>query len=321
MNEQPIIATPRLSEAASSVVCRLLREPVASTRRLPHGVMTYKFVVQLASGEAYVVRFYPPARQWVIEFEPDLLRRCRSAGARTPEVVADSRTGPPADLNYVIYRLIPGKPLSSCYNQLSARMKCDLIEAVVEQIVLLHLLPMQGFGGLRDAERATSDSWEAFLTHSIRRGLACLKAQKGLAPEYIQKLERILRHLDSLWVDATPGLIWADVKLDNILVDQHQRFAGLLDFESCLSGDSLVNLGYCFASYGDHSFSQLLVQAWPDPLDDHARRRLYLYAILRAMRLAPHLRQELPTGRRRLPLEVILPGFHHAILSLDDMLI
>jgi hypothetical protein len=90
-------------------------------------------------------------------------------------------------------------------------------------------------------------------------------------------------------------------------------FSGLIDFESCLSGDPLTTLGYCFAAHGNDPLCGALLNAWPETLDTAAWERILFYSILRALRLAPYADRPLPTGHPRDPLLQIFPGVKLAL--------
>src|SRR5437868_2572025 len=105
MSRRPEVVPDPLCEAAVSIIGALIGRATAA-ERIQRGVMTFKYTVVSGGGARFIVRFYPPGREDVVEYEPDVVRRCRSGGLRVPEVIADSRSGPPAPLAYMAYRMI-----------------------------------------------------------------------------------------------------------------------------------------------------------------------------------------------------------------------
>jgi aminoglycoside phosphotransferase (APT) family kinase protein len=278
--------------------------------------MTWKIDVALPTGERVIVRLYPPGREGVVAYEPDLLRRCAAAGVAVPLVVADSRTGPPAPQPYVAYRKIEGVPLSARWPSLPKRSRERVAGDLVEAIFRLHALRIEGYGELLSAWLARHESWAAFVREAFDEGLAspaCSQLPGGL----VDDLVAIRRRLDRLPPPGASGLVWGDVSPTNALIDSGDRLVGLLDFEGCLGGDAAMNLGCCLAGHLGTGFYEAIREAWPDLLTEEESARVALYAVVRGMRLVKyHHRPRLPTGRARTPLAELLPGLGPAAADL-----
>ena len=302
-----------LALAAAQIVQHACGKSPAEVIPLRRGVMTFKFVVALPSGERYVVRFYPDSRYQVVCYEGDILRRCREAGLAAPEPLADSRSGPPAPQSYLMYRMIEGVPAADRYHGLGPAARARLAGQLVTALHRLAELPVSGYGDLLDGVTARFPRWLDFLHDSVTEGIRCARQQQLLPSALLRDLETISSAWGSFPADAPGRLAWGDISLENLLLDAEGNVAGMVDFEGVLAAGPLLNLGYCYAAGGEFDFFLSLCEAWPTPIDDEARRSIDLYAILRVLRIARFAHQPLPTGGPRTPLAEMFPGFSKAL--------
>jgi len=303
----------RLANDAASIVRATVGGAVRQVQRIARGVMTHKFAVQLEQGPSYVVRFYPPQREFVVEYEPDIVARCNEAGVPVPTIVVDSRRGPPASLPYMAYRLIEGNTLAERLEQLSADRLREVCARLVECFAIMRSVHFEGYGDLRDGTHGHRPSWSAFVETSFREGLVPAVEHRLFDPACLASLTRLESGLESFAKDTASEFNWGDVRAQNILLDQDDRLACLLDFEGGLAGDPLVTLGYGYAVFDDHRLFQGIARIWPDAID---WRQLYFYAVLRVLRVAKYASSPLPTGESRSALTSVFPGFHSALRNL-----
>ncbi|MFN0021475.1 MAG: phosphotransferase family protein [Pirellulaceae bacterium] len=305
----------QLSQDATRIVGETISGVVVGVERIPIGVMTHKFVVRLAEGHRYIVRFYPQARSFVVDYEPDLLRRCGEAGIPVPRVVVDSRTGPPAALAYVAYRMVPGVNLEGRLEFLDRSQRQAIARQLVECFTRMSTLSFEGYGELRDGYHAHCSTWKSFVHDAYHEGLAAVQKGNLLEQDLVAKLVDIGRQLDRFSTSDSRTLLWGDVRPQNILVDAGDRFACLLDFEGCLAGDPLLSLGFGYAALGDQPFFADCAEYWPGKID---WQQLYFYSVLRLLRIAKYAHMPLPTGRSREGLREVLPGFKSALDALEN---
>ena len=309
----------RLSFSAARIVRDDVDVAAGTAEWVTQGVMTHKFVVRTNEGTTYIVRFYPSTRSGVVEYEPDILRRAAAAGARVPEVVADSRRGPAAELNYVVYRRITGVPLSDRYQTLSAPQRAALGLELVEQLGHLTKVDFCGYGEVIDGCQASSNTWEEFIEATVRDGIAAATKLSLLSTPSIAAVGQLSDQIPEILTSVSPRLVWADCSLGNILVDENGRLAGLIDFEGVISGDGLLTLGYCQSLCDRQELFTDLVRAWPTPFGPEVWRRIDLYAVVRALRNAPfYSNPSLPAGACRSPLQTVYPGLEPAIRRLSE---
>lgn len=311
----PVIAT--LPRAASTIVSELVGRPVCSVETLRQGLMTFKCLVETKANQRVIVRFYPPTRSSVVDQEPDLLARCRLVGIPVPEVVGDSRSGPRSELAYVVYRMIEGMTLLEYLSTSAAQQHSGLAIDLAKQLQSLQSIEFVGSGELVSSTEAHEATWRSFVETSMQIGLDAVRQHSLLDDAAIDKLSRIAdRGLPGSRL-LTHRLVWGDINFENIIVDSAGRVVGLIDFESCLSGDPLATLGYCFAAHGPNVVFAELLNVWAEPLNAEDHNLLFYYTILRALRLARYAHLPLPTGYARDPLTDVFPGLLPALEKLD----
>lgn len=282
--------------------------------------MTFKFLVWVGVGENYIVRFYPRGRESVVHQEPDLLGRCQELGLPVPAVLADSRTGPAARLDYIVYARIEGHMLSQRLAYLNESRQRRLADELTSALVNLERVRFEGRGELVSSAAADHRSWVEFVRESSRSGLSALRKHRLLDESLIEQIVSLLNATDRFRIPDDNCLVWGDINFTNILVDSSGHLTGLVDFESCLSGDPTATIGYCFAAHGNQPFCAMMVDRWSDRIGRAQRDLVLFYAIVRSLRLARYAHRALPTGRSRDPLCEIFPGLQLAIRKLATCL-
>ncbi len=307
-----------LARHAELILQKTLGAAPVHIEKINAGVMTVKFAAELPAGRRYVVRFYPPNRCETVRYEPDILRRCRDAGLPVPSVLCDSRSGPEAPLQYMVYAMIDGVPLSRKYSTLNAESRAETARMIVTWLETLKQIHVTGYGDLADATTALYSSWQDFLHESFSQGIESARRHKLLDPKTIDRLQAITPQIRNAQLETPGVLTWGDITTENIIIDDDNRPVGLLDFEGALAGDYLLNLGYCLARFHQNPFFESLVRAWPVEPGGPQWFRIKLYAILRAMRILKFAHQPLPTGHPRMPVKKLLPGLPWALDNISQ---
>jgi hypothetical protein len=312
MSERTPPEADALSDDAANVVSRVTGQQVVRTTRINAGVMTFKYAVQTGLGDKFIARFYPPERASVVKYEPDVIRRCKLHGLKVADLVIDSRYGPTATLEYIIYRTIPGVAMETRIASLGAGTMERICRVLVEQMFLLSEINVIGFGDLEEGERGRFASWRSFIEHAFAGALA----QKNVPTALRRAVERVRDGLDRFAFDGSASFTWSDISAGNIILDEDDEFAGFVDLESVLAAESLLAYGYFRARYDGTRFCELLSSLWPK-LTAAERERAALYGLVRALRLLPHIASRLPTGKPRDQLESFLPGLRNEV---DELL-
>ncbi len=275
------------------------------------GVMTFKVRVTTDRNRTYIVRIYPRGREHVAGFEPLLLVRMRGCGAAVPEVV--SWSGPESALPHLVYEMIPGRSLDSCLALLSDAELERICALLLEQLALVSRLSVDGFGELRNAERARSLGWKDFIGGVVAAPIATSVPDR-------HRLERaraaLLAVSERRHATIVPCLVWTDISPENVIVDEKGQFAGLIDFEGAMVLEREATLGYLEARYQGTRFHRTCRSL--TTLAEERRGLPALYAVVRALRLQPYLERALPTGEARDRLDEFLPGLRTACEELIE---
>jgi hypothetical protein len=305
------------SYLAKTIIHELLGKPAASVRLIPVGLMNWKYLVTMPSGDEFIVRFYPKSRTELVRFEPDLIRRCRDAGMSVPEIIADSRTGPQVGWEYSMYRMLPGISFAEREAQLSEESISAIAQEIYHQMLLISGLNVAGFGDLNSAGAANCDTWRNFIEHSFFEGLPIAlqvgRISKGLAKD----LEFILHKLDSFKAPES-AVAWGDMSPSNIILDRNDRLVGIIDFEGALAAEMALSIGYLKAGFDGTFFCRSIENIALSDAIEPTRRDLYV--IVRALRILKHGARPLPLGRSRDPIDKFLPGFFPAVNRLCRVL-
>lgn len=310
---EPKAQISSLKDYAIFIAQEISGSTITTVNEIKRGVMTFKFAITLSPGECLIVRFYPISRSSVVHYEPDILHRCAELGLPVPAVIADSRTGPSVPFQYMVYKMIDGVPLSERFPKLTTASQNEIARQIVNYLYALQEIQVLGFGELADGSRALFQSWNSFMRQSFIQGIEAVKEHCLFPEEIITNLEGIAIALETFREQTSHGLVWGDISTENLLIDDHNRIVGLLDFEGALAGDILMNPGYCYAGNNGTCFFESLINSWPEPLKDDEWKRIYLYSILRTLRIAKFAHLPLPTGYPRQPIERTFPGFQKAL--------
>jgi aminoglycoside phosphotransferase (APT) family kinase protein len=309
-----LCATPDV-ELSARLVEQIVGESVDDARQITQGVMNWKYEVTTIGGNKFIVRVYPHSRSNLVHFEPDLIRRFRSNGVLSPEVIGDSRTGPYAPWEYCVYRMLPGASLHDRHN-VGADDLSRIISEVYQQLILIASIPFQGFGDLVTAGNSGSSNWTDFIDQAFTDGLKVALHLDLLEPRVRNHLLNVQQHIARLIPPERSSLAWADISPSNIIIDNNNRLVGLIDFEGVLAAEIELNFGYVQAAFDGTDFCSELFDNWsPDRMQ---RSRADIYTIVRALRIIRYAGEPLPIGSTRDPIESFLPGFMPALERLQS---
>jgi aminoglycoside phosphotransferase (APT) family kinase protein len=310
-------AANRVEKSALALARELFGQKVLYVDSIARGVINHKFKVTLLDGESYAIRFYPPSREQVVNYEPDVLRRCATAGLPVPKVFTDSRFGPGAGLNYTIYHWVQGVPLDERLPSLDRHCVTSLATELVSYLRRLAELEITGYGDLISATQAKFSTWTAFLGATFSE-FESAEIKSPWDRETMKMLQIFWEGVVSAWSVLKPVLAWGDLSPENILLDTEDKIAGLIDFEGTIAADFSLTIGYCYARHFNTPFFDALWNIWPKegirPLD----QTIQFYAILRGLRLARFASLRLPTGRARDSVDQVLPGFREVLTKLRN---
>jgi len=307
-------------DCVQALASKLFGQTVGSIEFVPRGVMNHKFKVTLRDDSAYGFRFYPSGRERIVNFEPDLISRYAAVGLPVPKVLTDSRSGPAVGQCYMVYHWIEGQPMDKRMPFLRPNQLTLIARELVEFLKSFTRLPVAGFGELESATKARYRTWREFLETSLAESLTAPGGN-----QWDQETVKIFKAAVELAASAAPEqkpvLAWGDISPENIVLDDQDRIAGMLDFEGTLAADFSLTIGYCQARFLNTPFFESLWRAWPKNERGSSDQTLQILALLRGLRLARFAGSPLPTGQARKPLGQILPGFPEALNRLRSQLI
>jgi aminoglycoside phosphotransferase (APT) family kinase protein len=305
------------SEAIALQIARLYFGLAAvSAERLIQGVMNHMFKIRSEAEELCVVRIYPPGRQKVVAYEPQLVERLRLAGCCVPEVVGYGHLNGGGSASYFVYRFIQGQTLASRQTQIPRKKLQAIGRSLVDNLYLMATLRLRGFGGLITSDTADDNSAWEFFSRSVARGADNADSSRVLSEDVIYRLRALL---DSARreVSAFDGALgWGDLAPSNILIDEDDRLIGLIDFESSFVLDRSLSFGYLRAILPDHPLLKILIDEARTTHFEVSDMRIKLCAALRAARMARFAHRNLPSGHLQRTISSILPGGIAALVEL-----
>ena len=268
-------------------LCRLLGVNAASLTRYPAGSRPV-----YAAGDV-VLKLFPPVPELPDQrVEAELLAALAGQlPTATPRVRA---AGEHDGWGYVLMTRLPGVPLDTVWDRLSARDRDRLAGQLGETIASLHRMPPPAIRDWRPQD------WPAFVAGQRAR---CVSEQRALGLP-TRWADQIPEFLDAVALPSgPPALLHTEIMRQHLLVSEGHgdgwRLSGLIDFEPGMRGEreyEFVAVGV-FAAEGDARFLARTLTSYgyhPDQLDPALRRRLLAWGIL-------HRYSNLSWWMRRLP--------------------
>ena len=279
--------------------------------------MAVKYVVEMAGGQRFIARFYPPGREHVANYEPQILLRAHATGVKVPRVRAHSGPGAVSPMAYMFYEWVPGISMDQRSAALSIGQTEFISDQICEELLRLTTLSVTGFGGMIDGDRAQFESWRSMFQNALDE----FERIEGYRTDvdFASAARAIGRSLAAFDSRAAPQLCWGDISPDNVILGDDDRLSGLIDFEGVLAAEPCLNLGYAQARYAGTAFGDALARSYVKIFGDDDERST-IYIVLRALRIWPYRVHPLPTGHARQPLAEFLPGLAPAISSIEARL-
>lgn len=260
------------------------------------GVMTDKYSFRHADKE-YIIRCYPEERSWLAEVEFHYMTLLQANGIKCPVPVNRNADGQA----YLLYEKLPGSSLGEVYDDLTIEQKERLCRDIIENYNKISSIILTSYGFLKDENSFSHSSWKEFIKDSINDALAIFKKEGNKAKITIG--EGLLKYSEKLNVNEA-HLVWSDFSADNIIVSDDGQLAGFVDFEGLMAGDSLLGIGYLMAHETKCDFVSRIIRLSGV---EAKQEQMDFYAVIRYCRLLPYVKQDLPNGERRMPIETFLP--------------
>ena len=293
----------------SGIVKQAFNEEVIKIHTIYAGGMNFVYEAALSS-RTIMLKVYTSVRSHIAAAEFAMLKAGKKQGVLMPEPISFGKI---AGVGYLVYEKIEGVDLN--FGLLTADEQIIFCADLVHHLKLLTKISFDHFGNMTE-EKNTCPDWQTFLVKNIQPGLAALRAGKYIPELSLDQLTEFMLDHPLLKKPCSPGLVWGDLKSENILVKDN-RIACLLDFESCFSGDPLLSLGYLFAREGDSKFYQTIIAEFRHYIS-FSDEDIYFYTIFRLLRISKYLDKPLPTGKIREPVLSYFPGIQKTLNLFDD---
>lgn len=282
-----------------------------SLRKVAQGVMTEKYVITALNKtlveENFVVRIFPKGRESILNFEPEVIKAAFEQGVKVPELIGTSKEHTVNDLSYILYKYLPGRPLNEVYEKMGQNEKSSLVKEIVNNLFMLSKVSCTKFGPLDIGLNGTYESWKSFLFDSLATGKSFLKKHSDLKSTLISRFDAPFPNEENQSCTKS-DLVWLDFHPENIIVNDSNKLEGFIDFEEVVSGDLKMALGYLFAREGSSEFFQEVYKEYSNIDESIILKQVEEYAFIRLCRIAPYLKFDLPSGKKRDSLFIVFKG-------------
>ncbi len=288
------LAQAHSTQDAVEALERSLKVTVEGIDRSGVGSSHAVYVVDLEDGRRCVARFatHPEHR---LAQEVWASERCRQSGLPVPRLLAGAFKPADSSPPFAVYEYLPGVAGDS------VSLTTDERAAVLVQMsciaARIHRITVPGTGALApqgDGHVGTNTSWAKYVQDTLERRMDRLST--ATLPDDLAVLIRLRFETTRPMLEAalpagalTSALVHGDFRLQNALLtresDNRIRVNAVLDFETVLAGDGVVDLAWL--DYQDGRCEADLVAildgygaaAW----DKSLRRRLRLYQLSYAL--------------------------------------
>jgi aminoglycoside phosphotransferase len=149
--------------------------------------------------------------------------------ALVPELVVADNSRVQIDKPYLIYKKIPGRSGGHVWHQLSDEQRREIIKELCRQVKIISSIEP-------NAQLPTDQTWRGKIIGALQRDMAIIK-DKNLLPDQTQEKIQQYVHVNEHVLDEQKlALLYWDVGLDNVIVDEQGKMDGLIDLEHVEAG-------------------------------------------------------------------------------------
>lgn len=264
--------------------------PYERVEYIPIGVMTDKFVYGNA-GKKFIARCYPEERGFLAEAEFGYMQRFRERGILCPWPVKIIDVGQNLCL---IYERLEGQMLSDVYDGMSEVEKDKICREIASNYKRISEIACSGFGRMLGYEKFAHGSMSDMIGDVVCKAEGWIMQYGSMNPQAKNVLDRFKERARS-FLEMQPVLVWSDLGMDNIIVDERGRLVGFLDFEGLMGADVNLGIGYLQAHENNSDFVTRLIKMIPGV----ERGKVDCYAMMRYLRILPYTHLPLPNGTKR----------------------
>lgn len=229
---------------------KALGEDALEIRELKEGYFNIAYQVRLSDRDV-VLKIAPSPETEVMTFEKNIMfsevDSMKMVAQRTevpvPEVLFYDSSRDVADREYFFMEMLDGKSLSSISDVLPEEQKQRIYYDMGRYTAMLNGITGERFGYYGQPDRQGEDWYEVF--RDMLRDPFADAERKGIAmpvreDETLELLERDRALLGAV---ETPRFVHWDIWAGNVFIADGQ-IRGIIDFERCLWGDPLLEVGF-----------------------------------------------------------------------------
>ena len=216
-----------------------------------------------------------------------------------PKLIAADKSHQLIDKPFIIYEAIAGEPLGGRWHSLTDQRRQQIIKDVCRQLRLIAATdPLP--------KLASNKTWQQQMMDAIFEYLGQARQKRLLTESVISEAEDFVRQYAAVLKPETLGLMYWDVHLDNLIVDDADKLVGIVDFEhvDVVSIDFVLTIIRQLVRYPHLSLSEdqeyladkkdyqhlmeWFGQFYPELFDfPELERRIDLYELIDILRLLP----------------------------------
>ncbi len=225
-------------------------EDALEIQELKEGYFNIAYRVRLKD-RSTVLKIAPSPETEVMTFEKNIMfsevDSMRMVARRTevpvPEVLFYDNSRSVADREYFFMEMLEGQSLSSISDTLSQEQKQKIYYDIGRYTAVLNRITGAGFGYYGQPDRQGEDWYEVF--RDMLRDPFADAGRKGIAMPVKERDTLELLERDRALFEAveTPRFVHWDIWAGNVFMADG-RIQGFIDFERCLWGDPLMEVGF-----------------------------------------------------------------------------
>ena len=227
-------------------------QAVAQVSKLHGGAIGAIYAIDLAGGApSLVLKVYPESLHWKMQKEVNVCALLSGKlSAPVPRILLADESKSLIGLNYVLMSKLGGAVLRTLEPALGDKELVSAYSQMGEVLREIHGIPMQSFGYIGpDGVWTPHASNRAYMSFQFDNKLTEF-VERGGDPTLGDRLRAIVRERGYLLeACSTAHLCHYDFHSGNVLAERSDgsvRLSGILDFESAIAGDPLMDIAKAF---------------------------------------------------------------------------
>ena len=210
------------------------------------------------------------------------LDEVKKVGVPAPKILlVTSQSIKERNLTFCVEEKLSGNPIRSIPWQEKDRIKALVVQAGA-MLAKIHSVKPTGFGGLSEDGQGKLSSWLEYVNEIDDEQEEILKSaiKIGLSIDQIERGFKLLKENNHLFEDVEPHLLHGDFSTKHILFE-NDLITGIIDFESCKSGDPLWDFAWWSYFFGKDVPIEWLKEGYDqvNKVDPEFNKKLVLYRI------------------------------------------